>query len=200
MIKTGFAILMLFAIFVSCKKTGEPANGSVKELYPVATSNKWIYVDSFFNGTGVYYGKDTFTLKVAKPITFNGHSFTPITDQFDDSIFVVRSTDSTVFMLEPPGAMLFYKQPSTDTPPFITTSYNNDTYNSVFSTQLITSTNFPSFKIVITRDDGQWFNYKQKIFFFTPGIGVIKGSDLRKTRNGIAYTYDSYALISYSLY
>jgi hypothetical protein len=198
--KAGFVVFLLFSIFASCKKQAAIVDVP-KELYPVAAGNKWIYVDSFFNASGLYYGKDTFTLKVAKSPSFNNQLFTPITDQFDDSIFVVRSTDSAVYIFEQPaGEMLFYQSPSVNNQPVITTSYSNNTYNASFSTQVITYTNFPSYKIVITRDDGQWFNYKQKIFFFSPGIGVIKGSDLRKTRNGVAYTYDSYSLTAFSLY
>ena len=93
---------LLFLAF--CKK--DPGTPGDHKLYPLVNGNTWIYVDSFFDDRGFFYGLDTFTLKVAKTITFNNHLYTPITDQYDDSIFTVRPTDTTVFMLKYPAEPL----------------------------------------------------------------------------------------------
>ena len=198
--KIVFYIFFALLFFTSCKKMTDVSTNLNKQLYPLAPGNKWIYVDSFFNEAGVYYGKDTFTIKTTKTITYNNQVYTPVTDQFDDSIFILRSDDSTVFILEHPGEALMFKLPVNNNQPFITSLYNGNTYSSVINTQQYTTTNFPSYKILITQDDGQWFNFKQQELFFTIGLGIIKGRDIRKNRAGKEYAYDSYKLISFSLY
>ena len=198
--KIVFYIFFALLFFTSCKKMTDVSTNLNKQLYPLAPGNKWIYVDSFFNEAGVYYGKDTFTIKTTKTITYNNQVYTPVTDQFDDSIFILRSDDSTVFILEHPGEALMFKLPVNNSQPFITSLYNGNTYSSVINTQQYTTTNFPSYKILITQDDGQWFNFKQLELFFTIGLGIIKGRDIRKNRAGKEYAYDSYKLISFSLY
>jgi hypothetical protein len=170
------------------------------KLYPLANGNTWIYIDSFFDDRGFFYGLDTFTLKVAKSINFNNHLYTPITDQYDDSIFTVRSTDTTVFMLKYPAEPLLFLWPHNAAPTLIVNSYRNDTLIAAIFTQLITTIQHPSYKILVTYDDGQRSHYKQQELYFTPGIGITRGRDIRKNSAGILYAYDSYRLISYSLY
>ena len=182
----------------SCKK--QTVTSSNLQLYPLAIGNKWIYADSFFNDRGLFYGIDTFTLKTVKTINFNDEVYTPITDQYDDSIFILRSTDTTVFMLKQPVEPLLFSLPISEVQPVIINSYPTNFLNSIIYTQRITNTNYPSYKILITYDDGQRSHYKQQELFFTPGIGIIKGRDIRKNTAGVLYAYDSYRLISYSLY
>jgi hypothetical protein len=191
-----FSALILFA---ACKKGDNGDNSDNKPLYPLTAGNKWIYVDSFFNDTGYFYGLDTFTLIAAKTINFNNQIYTPVTDQYDDSIFTLRATDSTVFILKELGETLMFKWPFTQEQPVIVNTYHGDSLKSVIYTERITYTNYPSYKIVITQDDGTWWRYKQQELFFTSGIGIIKGRDLRKNRAGNIYAYDSYKLIAYSL-
>jgi hypothetical protein len=192
-----FSALILLA---ACKKGNSGNNNHNNQLYPLTAGNKWIYVDSFFDDTGYFYGLDTFTLKVAKTINFNNQVYTPVTDQYDDSIFTLRSTDSAVFILKELDETLMFKWPFTIGQPVIVNTYHGDSLKSVIYTEQITYTNYPSYKIVITQDDGTWWRYKQQELFFTLGIGIIKGRDLRKNSIGNIYAYDSYKLITYSLY
>jgi hypothetical protein len=185
--------------FASCKKQRTEANNFNPQLYPLTAGNKWIYVDSFFNERGFFYGLDTFTLKTVKTISVNNQVYTPVTDQYDDSIFTVRSTDSTVYLLKKPGEVLLFKLPLAEGQPTITNSYYGDTLRSEIFTERNIRTPFPSYKIIITYDDGLWYHYKQQELFFTIGIGIIKGRDFRKTNAGISYPYDSYRLITYGL-
>ena len=182
----------------SCKKQTDISSNL--QLYPLAIGNKWVYEDSFFNDRGLFYGVDTFTLKTVKTINFNNQVYTPITDQYDDSIFILRCTDTTVFMLKQPAEPLLFRWPINNVQPVIVNWYNTNFLNSSIHTQLINFTNYPSYKILITYDDGQRSHYKQQELFFTPGIGIIKGRDIRKNTAGVLYAYDSYRLISYSLY
>jgi hypothetical protein len=186
-------------LITACKKQNSSSNSSAT-LYPLAAGNKWVYVDSFFEETGSFYALDTFALKTAQPVVFNSHSYTPITNQFDDSIFILQSTDSTVFMLRRPGEPLLFRSPLNQSAPTLTNSYPNNSLTSVVYTQQITSTNYPCYKILVTQDDGQRTHYRQQELFFTPGIGIIKGRDIRKTSAGNLYAFDSYKLIAYSLY
>jgi len=197
--KICFYVLAGLLLFTSCKKNNSD-NRPNNQLYPLTKGNTWIYTDSFFTVAGQYAGKDTFTLKTAKNITYNTKDFTPITDQFDDSIFILRSDDTTVHILEHPGEALFFRNPETNSPPFIISLYNSSTYTSVINTLQFTTTRFPSYKIVITQDDGIPAHFKQQELFFSSGLGIIKGRDIRQTNSGIIYTYDSYTLLSYSLY
>jgi hypothetical protein len=170
------------------------------ELYPLAAGNVWIYVDSFYDIDGTYVGKDTFRLKTIKPFEFKGEMYTPITDQFDDSIFIIRSNDSSVFILEQPGEALLSKWPMDTSQPFITNSYFGDTLVSTITTAENTSTNFPSYKTLITYDGGSLYNFRQEELYFTKGKGVIKGRDILRTYLGTTFISDSYTLISYSFY
>ena len=190
-----FSALLFLA---SCKKEIQTANKPNKQLYPLAYGNKWAYVDSFFDDNESYYGKDTFFLKASKTITFNNLVYTPIRDQYDEAIFTIRSDDKIVFMLEPPGESLMFSLPLDERQSFITNSYYGDSLNSIIYTQQNTSTNYPSYKILITQDDGQWYDYRQQEIYFTSGIGIIKGRDTRKNSNGDFNYSDSYNLISYS--
>ena len=193
------ACFFIAALFIlnSCKK--EPVTRASKQLYPLVTGNKWIYVDSFFTDAGVYYGKDTFTLKAANTITVNNRLYTPVTDQYDDSIFILASTDSTVYILKEFGEALLFTWPLNETQPIINNSYRGDTLNSRIYTVKNITTAFPSYKIIITQDDGIWFHYRQQELFFTPGIGIIKGLHSRKNSTGRLYKSDSYKLITYGL-
>src|SRR5689334_6191250 len=98
--RNSFLIFLCFSFFCACKKNNDTPVAKSSQLFPLNANNKWIYVDSFFDAEGRYIGKDTFHLKPAAAIAFNGHNFTPITDQFDEPIFTVASNDSTVFMLK----------------------------------------------------------------------------------------------------
>ncbi len=102
-----FPILLSPLLLISCLKRDNISNNFSNELFPLKQGNKWIYVDSFFTPSGNYFGKDTFHLKTAPTINFNNHVFTPITDQYDDSIFVLRADDTTIYMLRPQGEALF---------------------------------------------------------------------------------------------
>ncbi len=196
--KNSFVIFTVLLFFTACKKnnTGSSGNG----LYPLATGNTWIYVDSFFNENGNFYGLDTFTLKTTAGITFNNQFFTPITDQFDDSIFIIHCTNAEVFMLQNKTSVLIYSKPNTNTPPILVNSYFGDTLSCKIFTLPVATTNYPSYKVLITYDNGQRTGYKQQELYFTPGIGIIKGRDYRKNRTGNFYAYDSYRLAAYSLY
>jgi hypothetical protein len=192
-----FTLLILFAM--ACKKQAS-SNTVISQLYPLTSGNHWVYVDSFFDNTGFYYALDTFTLKATKPIAFNAHLYTPVTNQFDDSIFTLRSTDTSVYLLKQPDEPLLFRSPISEAQPAIINSYHNDFLNSTIFTNPITTTNYKSYKILITQDDGQALHYKQQELYFTPGIGIIKGRDIRKTSTGNLYAYDSYRLIAYSLF
>jgi len=197
--KLAFFAFIIFSIVTSCKKQAA-GNTGIAQLYPLANGNRWLYVDSFFDNTGFYYALDTFTLKAAKPVQFNARLYTPVTNQFDDSIFTLRSTDTSVYLLKQPDEPLLFRSPITEAQPAIINSYSNNFLNSTIFTKPITSTNYQSYKILITQDDGQASHYKQQELYFTPGIGIIKGRDIRKTSAGSFYAYDSYRLIAYSLY
>jgi hypothetical protein len=198
MMKRFFLILPLLIYFIACKKQQQ---AEIKySLYPLNTGNKWIYVDSFFNGAGNFYSLDTFTLKTAQTVTFNNSIFTPLTDQYDDSIFTIKCTDTSVFLLQKQTTILIYTKPAASSPPVIINSYFNDTLNCKFFTQPVTTTNYVSYKILITYDNGLRTGYKQQELYFTPGIGIIKGRDYRKNSAGNLYAYDSYRLTAYSLY
>ncbi len=192
-----FACLLCVA---SCNKGSISNNSQGKQLYPLASGNVWIYVDSFFDIYQNYLGKDTFRLKTAKTVNQNNHIYTPITDQFDDSIFTLRSDDTTVFIREPPGESLMFRWPMTTNQSSINNSYFGDSLTSIIYTDKNVTTNYPSYKIVVTQDDGLWYDYKQQEFYFTVGLGIIKGRDLWKNFNGDIYVSDSYRLISYNIY
>jgi hypothetical protein len=185
--------------FISCKKEIHSTAKLTTQLYPLTAGNLWIYVDSFYDESGTYYGKDTFLLKPAKTIPFNNQMYTPITDQYDEAIFTVRSDDSTVFMLESPAEMVMFSLPVDNNQTAILNSYYGGEYRSAFYTEKIITTNYPSYRIVITKDDGQWFDYRQQEMFFTIGKGIIKGHDLWKNSTGDIYTSDSYNLVSYNI-
>ena len=114
------------------------------------------------------------------PFQFKGQTYTPITDQYNDSIFVIRSNDSSVFILEQPGEALLFKWPMDTNQPFITNSYYGDTLVSVITTTVNNTTNFPSYRALITYDDGFLPDYKQEEMYFSRGKGIIKGKDIWK--------------------
>jgi hypothetical protein len=194
-----FPLLSCLVLFISCLKEKDTGNNLSSELYPLARGNKWLYVDSFFSLSGNYFGKDTFYLKAAPTIDFNNHVFTPITDQYDDSIFILRADDTTVHILKPHGESLFFSWPVDNSQPVKTTTYNGGLTRSLIYTERIMTTSFPSYKIVFIHDDGVWTNFRQQEYFFTVGLGIIKGRNQRKNSLGNIYTTDSYTLFSYSV-
>ena len=196
--KLAFFAIVILLFFAACKK--QDSSNRSTQLYPLAADNKWIYVDSFFDNTGFFYALDTFTLKTANTIQFNAHEYTPVTNQFDDSIFTLRSTDTTVYLLKQPGEPLLFRQPLDETQLTLVSSYHHDSLNSTIYTKPITTTNYASYKILVTQDDGQFTHYKQQELYFTPGVGIIKGRDIRKNSTGGVYAYDSYRLVAFSLY
>ena len=151
-------IILIFSasLFASCLKKTNNINNKSTQLYPLAQGNVWVYEDSFFDEYGSYYGKDTFYLKTVKTINYNNQVYTPITDIYDDSIFTLRSDDSTVFIWEQPVESLMFRWPLDPGQPVIATSYLEDTLTSMIYTSRITTTNYPSYKIVITQDNGFW--------------------------------------------
>jgi hypothetical protein len=194
-----FPILLGSLLLISCKKSDDISNNFSSELFPLKQGNKWLYVDSFFTLSGNYYGKDTFHLKAAPTINFNNHVFTPITDQYDDSIFILRVDDTTIYMLRPHGEALFFSLPVDNSQPVKTTVYSGGTVRSLIYSERIMNTSFPSYKIVFIHDDGLWSNFKQQEYYFTPGLGIIKGRNQRKNSQGNLYITDSYFLYSYSV-
>jgi hypothetical protein len=198
--KIMLLIASVFVFFVSCKKETHTAANASAQLYPLGRGNVWIYIDSFFDDNGIYYGKDTFALKVAKTINFGGHTYTPITDQYDDSIFTLRSDDSSVFLLESPAELLVFQWPLDGSQTAIVNSYAGSLYTSAIFTGRIISTNFPSYRIVVTHDDGLSLDFRQQEMYFTPGKGIIAGQDLWKTSTGMIYTSDAYHLFAYSIH
>jgi hypothetical protein len=194
-----FTILFGPLLLISCVKRDDVSNNFSSELFPLEQGNKWLYVDSFFTLSGNYYGKDTFHLKAAPTINFNNHVFTPITDQYDDSIFVLRADDTTIYMLRPHGEALFFSLPVDNSQPVKTIVYNGGIVRSLIYSERIMTTSFPSYKIVFIHDDGLWSNFRQQEYYFTPGLGIIKGRNQRKSSLGNLYTTDSYFLYSYTV-
>lgn len=198
-VKGTLLILLTCILLLNCKKE-EPVHSFLSnDLFPLAKGNRWLYVDSFFSQSGNYYGKDTFDLKPVSTINFNDHVFTPITDQYDDSIFVLRMDDTAVHMLRPHGESLFYSR-QTDTAQRVKTIiYNGGTSTTIIYTQRIMTTSYPSYKIVFIEDNGVWSNFRQQEYFFTIGLGIIKGKNQRKNSLGNIYTTDAYTLYSFSV-
>lgn len=197
--KISFLIIIAFIFLLSCKKQNGAENNHNNQLYPLATGSTWIYVDSFFESSGKYLGKDTFQIKPAKTIIFNNRIYTPLTDKYDDSIFILSSTDTTVHILNSVGEALIFRWPLDVSQLVIINSYHKDSLVSMIYTEKNILTAYPSYKVLIIRDDGQGQHYKQQELFFAIGIGVIKGRDIKKDNAGNLYTYDSYKLISFSL-
>ncbi len=153
---------------------------------------------SFFDFYGDFYGCDTFNLRATDTVSYNNIDYTVIADQFGDHIFTVRSDDSSAYILEPKGEALLLNLPMPATSePYINNSSINDTLNSKIYTTIITTTNYPSYKILITQDDGIWSDYKQEELYFSVGIGIIKGYIRWKNANGIVFTSDSYVLLAH---
>jgi hypothetical protein len=94
---------------------------------------------------------------------------------------------------------LLFRWPLDPAQPVITNSYHGDSLRSMIYSEKNTNTNYPSYRILIIQDDGQLTHYRQQELFFTPGIGIIKGRDIKKNSLGNFYTYDAYRLIAYSL-
>ncbi|MDQ2753430.1 MAG: hypothetical protein M3R72_10455, partial [Bacteroidota bacterium] len=105
--KLLFVVLFL-PFFISCKKNNASPAHINSQLFPLTNGNQWVYVDSFFDVDGAYKGLDTFRLKTAVPVVHNNHSYTPISDQYDEPVFTVRSNDSTVFMWKSSGEALLF--------------------------------------------------------------------------------------------
>ncbi len=194
-----FPILLSPLLLIGCVKGENISNNFSNELFPLKQGNKWLYVDSFFTASGNYFGKDTFHLKAAPTINFNNHVFTPITDQYDDSIFVLRADDTTIYMLRPQVEALFFSWPVDNSQPVKTTVYSGGTIRSLIYSERIMTTSFPSYKIVFIHDDGLWSNFRQQEYYLTPGLGIIKGRNQRKNSQGNLYTTDSYFLYSYTV-
>jgi hypothetical protein len=192
-------ILTLLVLSAACKKQHAAGNDKPAQLYPLATGNKWIYVDSFFDASGSFYSADTFNLKAAKATILKQQLYTPLTDIFDDSIFIIRSTDSTVHILKEGREALLFRWPLDLSQTVITNSYHGDSLRSMIYTAKNSSANYPSYRILIIQDDGQLTHYRQQELFFTPAIGIIKGRDIKKSSTGNFYTYDAFKLVAYSL-
>lgn len=192
---------MLFAVvlfFIACKKNvsdtdNEPA---ITQLYPLIEGSKWIYIDSFFDYDNTYYGCDTFYLKPAKKITRNNIVYTPITDQWEDSIFKIRSDETAAFILEPLGESILFRLPVPADELYIDSSASYFLYSKVFTDE-INSTIFPSYKVIITQNDGYWRHYKQEELYFTPNVGIVKGYKRYKNSDGSTFISDSFVLIAY---
>jgi hypothetical protein len=167
-----FPILLGPLLLISCTKRDIISNNLSSELFPLKQGNKWLYVDSFFTLSGNYFGKD---------------------------IFVLRADDSSIYMLRPQGEVLFFNWPIDNSQPVKTNSYNGGTVSSLIYSERIMTTNFPSYKIVFIHDDGLWSNFRQQEYYFTPGLGIIKGRNQRKSSLGNLYTTDSYFLYSYTV-
>jgi hypothetical protein len=193
-------ICICLLIFVSCKKDAPVSDQPVNtQLYPLTQGNKWLYIDSFFDFDGTYYGFDTFYLKAAKTITQNNEVYTPISDQYDEPIFTVRSDDSLVFILEERGEALMFVSPLPENQHSLSNSYFDNALQSKIYTHKITSTNYPCYRILITEDDGIFSHYKQEEFYFTIGVGIIQGYTRRKTSVGDLFISDSYVLIGFNI-
>ena len=198
--KACLLVMMPVLFFASCKKDISTANNpkTGSGLYPLGAENKWTYIDTFFDVYGNNYGFDTFYLRTTDTISYNGTDYTVIADQYGDRVFTVRSDDSSVYILEPKGEALMLRLPMpTTNEPFINYSFMDDTLNSKIYTAIITTTNYPSYKILITQDDGTWADYKQEELYFTVGIGIIKGYIRWKNSAGIVFTSDSYILLAH---
>ena len=193
-IRLVFACLLLFT---ACKKSNSvPEHQGSTQMFPLTADNRWVYIDSFFDSDGSYYGQDTFRLKPAKTIIQNNHTYTPLTDQFDEAIFTLRSDDSSVFILEPPGEALMFAWPIPSSEPYISNNYFGDSLNSTIYTGKLRTLGYPSYRIVVTQDNGSWNDYKSEEFYFSVGMGIIKGDTKWKNSNGDLYTSDSYWLYS----
>lgn len=166
-------------------------------VFPLTATNQWVYIDSFFDADGNYYGYDTFVLKPAKSIAQDNHIYTPLTDQYDEAIFTVRYEDSSVYILEPPGEALLFNLPMPANQSYISNSYYSDSLNSIIYTSKLKTMGYPSYKIVVTQDDGVWSDYKSEELYFSVGIGIIQGQTKRKNSDGDFYTSDSYRLFYY---
>ncbi len=184
-------------LLVSCKKNNVPPQHSNKQLFPLTKGNQWVYVDSFFDVDGAYTGIDTFHLQTTVTVVHNNQSYTPISDQYEQAVFTVRSNDSSVFLWKPPGEVLLFNVSLPATVPYINNSYFGDTLNSIIYTNKISTMGYPSYHIVVTQDDGLWYHYVQDEYFFSIGIGIIKGITRWKNNNNEVYTSDSYRLIYY---
>jgi hypothetical protein len=198
--KVCLLVIVHIAFFVSCKKDVNTSNnaGAGKQLYPLGAANKWTYIDTFFDAYGDYYGFDTFYLRATDTMFYNGTGYTVITDQFGDHVFTVRSDDSSAYILEPKGEALMLSLPmpaGNDTS--INNSFQDGTLNSKIYTTVVTTTNYPSYKILITQDDGVLSDYKQDELYLAAGIGIIKGYTRWKNAAGDIYTSDSYIMLAH---
>ncbi len=195
--KKALFVIVCSLSFVACKKNNSMPPYHNSQLFPLTSGNEWVYADSFFDVTGTYSGLDTFHLKSAATLVHNNHIYTPITDQFDEAVFTVRSDDSSVFVWKPAGEALMFSLPLPATVPYMNNSYSGDTLNSKIYTDKIKTIGYPSYRIVIKQDDGLWYHYVQDEYFFSIGIGIIKGNTKWKNNNGDVYTSDSYTLTYY---
>lgn len=192
-------ILLAFPALTSCLKN-EPAGYPFdSQLFPLKTGNIWVYVDSFYTDAGEYYGFDTFALKTGQPLSRNGQIYIPVNDQYDDSIFIVRSDDSSAFILEPPGESLLFSTPVDTFRSATILNYDGGRMQTVIFSKSLSNTSFPSYRIVITMDDGNWHDFEQRVLFFSPHIGIIQGSDAWKNASGEIYTSDTYHLTAFTL-
>jgi hypothetical protein len=184
----------------ACIKENPGVNRAAAQLYPLQMGNTWVYVDSFYDDTGNYIGLDTFALKPGIAVQRNGMFYTPITDRYDDSIFIVRSGDSLAYIMEPPGESLLFSLPVDTFNTAKVLYYDSGRMQTIIFSKTLSNTNFPSFRIVITMDDGKWYDYEQRTFFFTPYLGIIKGSNAWKNAIGKIYISDSYQLTSFTVH
>lgn len=197
--KYAVLILCTLLFFSACKKSvgSIPTNTKTNQLFPLIKNSKWIYIDSFYDYDGTFYGFDTFYLKPADTIIKNNVAYTPITDQWDEAIFTIRSDDSVAYILEPPGESLFFQSPLPANQSSINNSYFNNLLQSDIYTNQLMLNHFACYKIVVTQDDGNWAHFKQEEFYFSVGVGIVKGYTRWKNSDGSLYTSDSYVLLAY---
>jgi len=75
--KTFAAFLLLsitLSLYSGCSEdTVSTNNYTIKDVFPLADSNKWTYQSTSYNADGTIYGtKDSFTLSFDSVVTFNG--------------------------------------------------------------------------------------------------------------------------------
>ena len=196
--KKNLLLVIAWPLFLaSCKKNNVSPQPVNTQLFPLTAGNQWVYVDSFFDVDGTYAGIDTFHLQPAANVVHNNQSYTPISDQYEQAVFTVRSNDSSVFLWKPSGEVLMFSLALPATVPYMNNSYFGDTLTSKIFTRKISTMGYPSYQIIVTQDDGLWYHYVQDEYFFSIRIGIIKGITKWKNSNHEIYISDSYRLIYY---
>jgi len=100
--------------------------------------------------------------------------------------------------MEPLGEARLYSFPIDTSQPYITYYDRGDTVTSILYTKQDINTYSPSYRVLITQDDGTINNYKQQKLYFVQGLGIIKGQNIWKNYLGDLYTSDVYTLLYYN--